>query len=130
MLTVINFIVLLIIFITMLIIFKYVNNDALACISVFLIIIVVISLIMSAGTAIQIKLNTDIEYQNKLVQKEMLEYQLYNEDNISRKARLYLYSEIAKFNEELQTTKKFANNLWTNWFYNKKVADNIEYIEY
>ena len=69
----------------------------------------------------------DLDYQNTLHKKEMLEYRIEHiEENIT--GNEMLYNDIVEFNNELRNTKKFANNLWTNLFSNKDIAA-IDYIE-
>ena len=69
----------------------------------------------------------EIDYQNTLYEKEMLEYRIeHMEQNIT--GNEMLYSDIVEFNNELRRVKKWANNPWTNWFNNQKVA-TIDYIE-
>ena len=69
----------------------------------------------------------DVEYQNTLHEREMLEYRIeHMEENIT--GNEMLYNDIVEFNNELRSVKKWANNPWTNWFNNEKVA-SIDYIE-
>ncbi len=76
---------------------------------------------------IDIQVNGDIHYQNKLYEREMLEYRIEHiEDNIT--GNEMLYNDIVEFNNELRSTKKWANNPWTNWLYNQDIA-TIDYIE-
>lgn len=71
--------------------------------------------------------NYDIDYQNKLYEKEMLEYRIEQIDEDITGNEM-LYNDIVEFNNDLRHTKKRANNLWTNWFYNQKIA-SIDYVE-
>lgn len=76
---------------------------------------------------IDVQANGDIQYQNKLYEREMLEYRIEHiEENIT--GNEMLYNDIVEFNNELRSTKKWANNPWTNWFYNQDIA-TIDYIE-
>lgn len=76
---------------------------------------------------IDAQVNRDVKYQNVVYEKEMLEYRIkHMEENIT--GNEMLYSDIVEFNNELRSVKKWANNPWTNWFYNQDVA-TIEYIE-
>jgi hypothetical protein len=69
----------------------------------------------------------DVEYQNMLYTKEMLEYRIeHMEENIT--GNEMLYNDIVKFNNALRAEKKWANNPWTNWFNNQDIA-SIDYIE-
>lgn len=79
------------------------------------------------GFIISANVNKDIDYQNAMYEREMLEYRIDNmEENIV--GNEMLYNDIVEFNNELRNVKKWANNPWTNWFYNKDVA-TIDYIE-
>lgn len=37
--------------------------------------------------------------------------------------------DIAEWNKDVYSYKHWANNPWTNWFYSKRVADNMKMIE-
>lgn len=73
------------------------------------------------------QINGDITYQNKLHERQMLEYRIDKiEDNIIGNEKLY--NDIVVFNNSLRGTKKWANNPWTNWFHPESVA-TIDYID-
>lgn len=69
----------------------------------------------------------DLDYQNTLHKREMIEYRL---DHISENitGNEMLYNDIVEFNNKLRSQKKWANNPWTSWFNNKKIAA-LDYIE-
>jgi hypothetical protein len=73
-----------------------------------------------------VQLQSSVNAENALAEKTMLEYRLSKDKDIA--GNELLYSDIVEFNNELRSTKKWANNPWTNWFNNKKIAD-IDYIE-
>ena len=69
----------------------------------------------------------EVNYQNALYEKEMLEYRIeHMENNIT--GNEMFYNDIVEFNNELRSTKKWANNPWVNWFNNQDIA-TIDYIE-
>lgn len=69
----------------------------------------------------------DVEYQNTLHTKEMLEYRIeHMEENIT--GNEMLYNDIVEFNNTLRNEKKWALNPWTNWFNNKDIA-SIDFIK-
>lgn len=85
----------------------------------------VASLFVGIGI-IDAQANRDVDYQNKLYEREVLEYRIEHvEENIA--VNETLYNDIVEFNNELRIVKKWANNPWTNWFYNQDVA-SIDYI--
>lgn len=69
----------------------------------------------------------DLDYQNALYKREVIEYRLdHMEENIT--GNEMLYNNIVEFNNMLRSQKKWANNPWTNWFNNEKIAE-LDYIE-
>lgn len=76
---------------------------------------------------IGVQINRDVEYQNTLYEKEVLEYRIEEADKNIVGNEL-LYGDIIEFNNDLRTIKKWANNPWTNWFFNEDIA-TIDYVE-
>lgn len=75
-----------------------------------------------------VQINKEVDYQNAIYEKEVLEYRIENmESDIT--GNEMLYNDIVEFNNGLRSAKKWANNSWTNWFYNKDIA-TIDYVEY
>lgn len=73
-----------------------------------------------------IQICRNVDYQNKLHEKEVLEYRIENmSENVI--GNEMLYNDIVEFNNSLRITKEWANNPWTSWFNNKDIA-NIDYI--
>lgn len=69
-----------------------------------------------------------VDFEKVLYEKKTIEYRIeHQEDNIV--GNELLYGDIVEFNNELRNTKYWANNPWTNWFNNDKVAQ-LGYIEY
>ena len=69
----------------------------------------------------------NINYEKMLYEREMLVYRLENkEENLI--GNEHIYTQVIEFNNELRNTKYYSNNIWTNWFYNQKIA-TIDYIE-
>lgn len=69
----------------------------------------------------------DLDYQNALHEREVIEYRLdHMSENIT--GNEMLYNDIVEFNNKLRSQKKWANNPWTSWFNNKKIAA-LDYIE-
>ena len=88
----------------------------------------VVSLIVCSIYIFSIPISSDLKCANMLAKKEMLEYRLEKQSNIV--GNELLYSEILEFNNDLRSIKKWANNPWTNWFNDQKIANNIDYIKF
>ena len=72
--------------------------------------------------------NKQVDYEHALYTKKTIEYRIeHKDDNII--GNEMLYNDITEFNNELRSTKYWANNPWTSWFNNEKVAQ-LDYIEY
>lgn len=102
-------------------------NDWADFIGMMLVIIMTLTLSISSIAVIGTQINKEVTYQNKIYEKEMLEYRIYNmeEDVVGNEM---LYNDIVEFNNELRKVKKWANNPFTNWFYVKEVA-TIDYVK-
>jgi hypothetical protein len=69
----------------------------------------------------------DIAYQNALHERDVLEYRIeHMEENIT--GNEMLYNDIVEFNNNLRSTKRWADSLWLNWFYNQDIAA-MDFIE-
>ena len=102
-------------------------GDWLAGVGIGSIIASIIAIIFISICIIDVQVNRDISYQNKLYEREMLEYRVNNmEDNVV--GNEMLYNDIVEFNNELRSIKKWANSPWTNWFNNQMIA-SMDYIE-
>ena len=102
-------------------------NDLADFIGMLLVIFMSVGIIICGIGIISTQVNKEVTYQNKLHEKEMLEYRIDNieEDVVGNEM---LYNDIVEFNNELRDVKKWANNPFTNWFYVKDVA-TIDYVE-
>jgi hypothetical protein len=69
------------------------------------------------------------EYQNMAYEKEVLEYRLEHIDDINDMENGLIYNDIVTFNNRLRHIKNRSGNIWTNWFANNIIAENIDYIE-
>jgi len=74
-----------------------------------------------------VQVNKDVDYQNALYQKEMIEYRIDHADEDIVGNEL-LYNDIVWYNNDLRFIKKWSDSYWTNWFFNEDIA-TIDYIE-
>lgn len=86
-----------------------------------------IVLIIALICIVKVNINKDIDYEQKLYEKTTIEYRIENKDSLGVGNEL-LYDDIIYFNNSLRSTKKWANNPWTSWFFNEDIA-TIDYIE-
>ena len=97
-------------------------NVGITCVGVGLLLSLISGCIVLCNAA-----SYDLDYQNALHEREVIEYRLdHMEENIV--GNEMLYNDIVEFNNMLRSQKKWANNLWTNWFNNEKIAA-LNYIE-
>lgn len=74
-----------------------------------------------------VQIPRQIDYENILYEREMLEYRLENQDKNIVGNEL-LYREITEFNNDLRCYTRYSDNLWINWFHNQLIAE-IDYID-
>lgn len=106
---------------------NWTTRDNLSFIGGMIIILGIIACLFAGVFIVSKAISYDLNYQNVLHEKEMLEYRIeHMEENIT--GNEMLYNDIVEFNNELRSQKKWANNPWTNWFNNKDIA-SLDYIE-
>lgn len=107
--------------------FKWETREVFDFLGVMIIAIGIVGNFFTIPFLISNYVNYDLKYQNKLHEKEVLEYRIeHMSDNLT--GNEMLYNDIVEFNNELRYTKKFANSPWTNWFNNQDIAA-MDYIE-
>ena len=103
------------------------TRDIIEFIGVFMVAIGIIVSFFTVGFIIDNTTSYDVDYQNMLHKREMLEYRIeHMEENIT--GNEMLYNDIVEFNNALRSEKKWANNPWTDWFNNKDIA-SIDFIK-
>ena len=106
---------------------NYSTESTITCFSAVSIMIGAVTTLCAAILILINVVNYDVNYQNMLHTREILEYRIeHMEENIT--GNEMLYNDIVEFNNELRSTKKWALNPWTNWFNNQDVA-SIDYIK-
>ena len=75
----------------------------------------------------------DVDYDIHKAQLErdsiikQLEYIDAEDENVSR---VEIIQKVYEWNQKVYSEKHGSENLWINWFYSKKYADSLEYIEF
>ena len=107
---------------------KFCFNGILYAISVLTTIIGSAALFVCSLFAIITVCTKNIQFEKATYEKEMLEYRLENQEENLVGGEL-LYNDILEFNNKLKSHKKYSKNLFTNWYYNDKIAE-IDYIDH
>ena len=77
--------------------------------------------------------NIDVDYDIHKAQLErdsiikQLEYIDAEYENVSK---VEIIQKVYEWNQKVYSEKHGSENLWINWFYSKKYADSLEYIEF
>ena len=75
----------------------------------------------------------DVDYDIHKAQLErdsiikQLEYIDAEYENVSK---IEIIQKVYEWNQKVYSEKRGSENLWINWFYSKKYADSLEYIEF
>ena len=75
----------------------------------------------------------DVDYNIHKAQLErdsiikQLEYIDAEYENVSK---VEIIQKVYEWNQKVYSEKRGSENLWINWFYSKKYADSLEYIEF
>lgn len=83
----------------------------------FIAIVVILVLILTVQT------HKDLDYEQFQYERTQLIEQ-YEQEN------QYAYDSIIEFDKQLLSIKKWANNPFTNWFYNQRIANEVDFILY
>ena len=70
----------------------------------------------------------DVDYEKAMMQREVLIYRLENGGDYYT-GNEELFEEVLDFNKMLYDSKRLSDNPWFNWYWNDKIADNIDYIQ-
>ena len=107
--------------------FVITSYGSLSSFGLFLFAFGIIVLLSCGAMILDMNIDKDIDYQNMLEKRELIEYRLENKDrNFVSDGKLY--NDIVEFNDGIRKVKEGANSPWTNWFYNDDIA-TIDYIE-
>ena len=74
-------------------------------------------------------INSDLEYQNMLLERKSIEYRLEqaeSEDSFMTNGGVYY--DAVLFNKDLRAYKTYTHNFWVGWFWADKPAE-LDYIE-
>lgn len=126
MLIIFSLVILIIIGIFLLFLYERLYWDNINLIGMFITSFGIICLIVCSIYIFSVQVSSNLDYENMLAKKQMIEYRLEKQNDIV--GNELLYSQIIEFNNELRSVKKWANNSWTNWFNNQKIANNIDYV--
>ena len=94
------------------------------CFADFLAMIICLILIIGAHAGTQIKIEKEIDTRQCLVKRMEIvdtEYEDVSKSDVIK--------EVYSYNTKVKSDKYYSKNLWTNWFYNKKVIDVEQIIE-
>ena len=67
--------------------------------------------------------------ENRIEYEALCERQEIVESEYEDVSKSDVIKDIAEWNKDVYSTKHWANNPWTNWFYSKRVADELKMIE-
>lgn len=70
-----------------------------------------------------VQIPKDVDYKRTQYERTQLIEQ-YEQGN------QYAYDSIIEFDKRLLSIKKWANNPFTNWFYNQRIANDVDFISY
>lgn len=104
---------------------------AIACV-----ILLIALLLTPIGIVIGVKTTEDYNCERYMEKYESLQLRLETVEAASEDGNIVsiqelnsIYDEIYSYNIDVKSYKHWANNIWTSWFYSKKVADEYKYIE-
>ena len=75
--------------------------------------------------------DVDYDIHNAQLERDSIIKQLeYIDAEYENVSKVEIIQKIYEWNQKVYREKRGSENLWINWFYSKKYADSLEYIEF
>lgn len=76
-------------------------------------------------------IDVDYDIHNAQLERDSIIKQLeYIDAEYENVSKVEIIQKIYEWNQKVYSEKRGSENLWINWFYSKKYADSLEYIEF
>ena len=76
-------------------------------------------------------IDVDYDIHNAQLERDSIIKQLeYIDAEYENVSKVEIIQKIYEWNQKVYREKRGSENLWINWFYSKKYADSLEYIEF
>ncbi len=109
---------------------KFMQHDVVGVVAFILGITGIVTAIVMLGAILFEHVGVDARIEEKRIEYEALceRYEIATSEyeDVSRSG---VIKDVAEWNKEVYTYKHWAHNPWTNWFYSRKLADELEMIE-
>lgn len=102
---------------------EYWDTEWVMAIGVILGFLSLITLITTITQILIVQIPRNLDYELTQYERTQLIEQ-YEQGN------QYAYDSIIEFDKQLLSIKKWANNPFTNWFYNQRIANEVDFILY
>ena len=79
-------------------------------------------LVCCSVIAIGVQITKEVEYEKKVVEREILL------DGLEKENSAFIYEKIIAFNNDVRVHKRYSDSPWIGLFHNDKIA-TLEYIE-
>ena len=110
--------------------FSYIVDNIVCCITAlsgafgFVAIIVCLTFILGSH------FDVDYDIHNAQLERDSIIKQLeYIDAEYENVSKVEIIQKVYEWNQSVYREKRGSENLWINWFYSKKYADSLEYIE-
>ena len=75
--------------------------------------------------------DVDYDIHNAQLERDSIIKQLeYIDAEYENVSKVEIIQKVYEWNQSVYREKRGSENLWINWFYSKKYADSLEYIEF
>ena len=76
-------------------------------------------------------IDVDYDIHNAQLERDSIIKQLeYIDAEYENVSKVEIIQKVYEWNQSVYREKRGSENLWINWFYSKKYADSLEYIEF
>lgn len=102
---------------------EYWDSEIALFLGIFFGIISFVGILVALVQILMVQIPKDVDYEQTQYERTQLIEQ-YEQGN------QYAYDSIIEFDKQLLSIKKWANNPFTSWFYNQRIAKDVDFILY
>lgn len=111
--------------------FSDIVDDIVCCITAFSGVFGGVAICICLLLILSSHFDVDYDIHNAQLERDSIIKQLeYIDAEYENVSKVEIIQNVYEWNQKVYREKRGSENLWINWFYSKKYADSLEYIEF
>ena len=109
---------------------SYIVDEIVCCITALSVTLGSITILICLTVILCSHIDVDYDIHNAQLERDSIIKQLeYIDAEYENVSKVEIIQKVYEWNQKVYREKHGSENLWINWFYSKKYADSLEYIE-